>query len=126
MSDGDRVGKTSRHRLHLRVFQNVQNSLVGHPVNRDPFALIYVAKKRASIAATDHEPVSQRVGGSICGVSKAILAALGTPDDKFAGFEVVVVEIQPYDFGTPQSGSIKDRDQRRVADSGRRSITAAH
>jgi len=79
----------------------VQNSLIGHAAYGDSAAFVHVEEKWARVVAADHQPVLQCVSRPIGGVPQAIFPALGTSDRQFAGFEVVVVDIQPHDFGTP-------------------------
>src|ERR1035441_9300916 len=111
-------------RLDCALFQYVEHSLVGQAVDRDSAALINVAEQRAGITTTSNKPVFQGIGGTVGGIPKTIFPALRTADRQFAGFDVVVGKIKADALGTPQTGSVKNRDQSGVTNSGRRSIAA--
>src|ERR1035438_10092267 len=118
-----------RHaRLDCALFQDVEDSLVGQAANCDSATLVDVAEKRSGITATSNKPVFQGIGGTVGGITEPVFSSFGTTDREFAGFDVVVSEIQADALGTPQAGYIENGDQSGVTNSGRRRIasTCAH
>ena len=72
----------------------MEDSLVGQAANCDSATLVDVAEKRSGITATSNKPVFQGIGGTVGGITEPVFSSFGTTDREFAGFDVVVSEIQ--------------------------------
>ena len=65
-----------------------------------------------------------QVGGTVWWHTRPVFSPFGTTDHQFTGLHVVVGNMQGDTLGTPQTGTIKNRDESGVTNSGRRSIAA--
>ena len=92
--------------------------MVGQAADRDSATFVDIAEKRSWITTTSKEPILQGIGGTVGGISKAIFSSFGTADRQFAGFDVVVAQVQADTLGTPQAGTVQNGNEGGVTNSG--------